>query len=69
MKDRLFIMALVAVLGLSALPNLAATPAGSGSAATTLGVAYAGDDEPTPTPTATPALPDGSCQGGGQCGG
>lgn len=65
MKERLFIIALAVLLVLAALPAL---PAADRSVATALGVAYADDGEPTPTPTATPALPAGSCQSGGHCG-
>lgn len=68
MKERLFIIALAVLLVLAALPALPATPAADRSVVTTLGVAYADDGEPTPTPTATPALPAGSCQSGGHCG-
>jgi hypothetical protein len=69
MIRRLLLMAVVATLLLAAvLPGLPALTNFDGSASLWPGAVYADDGEPTPTPTATPALPDGSCQGGGNCG-
>jgi hypothetical protein len=67
MKRRLLLIAIVATLLLGAL----ALPAASTSSSYALSVpfvVYADDIEPTPTPTATPVLPNGSCQSSGQCG-
>lgn len=69
MTQRLLLIAVVVTLLLAtAWPGLAALASSDGNA-NPLGLVYADGGEPVPTPTATPALPDGSCQGGGQCGG
>jgi hypothetical protein len=67
MNQRLFLIAVVAILLLTAiLPGLPALSANAGGADRGLGVAYV--DDISPTPTATPPTPDGSCHGSGQCG-
>lgn len=69
MIRRLLLITAVATLLLAAaLPGLPALTSPDGSASGRPGVAYADDVDPTPTPAATPAPPDGSCHGSGQCG-
>lgn len=70
MIRRLLLIAVVTASLLAAVaPGLATMASNDGSATGWLDVAYAGDVDATPTPTATPAQPNGSCQSGGHCGG
>ncbi len=69
MKQRLLLIAVVAML---LFTTVLALPANSGfydSASRPPGVVYADDGEATPTPTAAPLAPNGGCQGAGSCGG
>ncbi len=70
MTRRLLLIAVAATLLLAAaLPGLPAVSGPDGGASLRPATVYADDVDPTPTPTTTPPSPDGSCQGGGHCGG
>lgn len=69
MKQRLLLIAVVAMVVFATVFALPATLGLDDSASQPLGMVYADDGAATPTPTATPPAPNGGCQGGGSCGG
>ena len=69
MKQRLLLIAVVAMLLITTVLALPATLGLDDSASRPLSVVYADDGVATPTPTATPPAPNGGCQGTSSCGG